>query len=92
MDYVMAEGFAQTRRLDGFLGVQQTLDRYEELTGWEVPRRDYFLRMAATYMSLATTRVFQRLAREGRVPAATVAANPPLMILEAIFRSGRLPD
>ena len=92
MDYVMAEGFAQTRRLDGFLGVQQTLDRYEEITGWEVPRRDYFLRMAVTYMSLATTRVFQRLAREGRVPAETVAANPPLLILERIFRTGRLPD
>jgi aminoglycoside phosphotransferase (APT) family kinase protein len=92
MDYVMAEGFAQTRRLDGFLGVQQTLDRYEELSGWEVPRRDYFLRMAVTYMSLATTRVFQRLAREGRVPAETVAANPPLVILARILRTGRLPD
>jgi aminoglycoside phosphotransferase (APT) family kinase protein len=91
MDHVMAEGFAQSPRLSGFLGIQQTLDRYEDLTGWPVPERDYFLRMAVTYMSLATTRVFQRLARDGRVPAETVAANPPLMILEQIVRTGRLP-
>jgi aminoglycoside phosphotransferase (APT) family kinase protein len=92
MDYVMAEGFAQAPRLGGFAGIRATLERYEELTGWELPARDYFLRMAVTYMSLATTRVYQRLAREGRVPRETVAANPPLVILERILRTERLPD
>ena len=93
MDYVMAEGFARgAPRLSGFLGVQETLDEYERITGWPVPSREYFLRMALTYMSLATTRVFQRLAREGRVPPETVAANPPLTILGKVLSSGRLPD
>jgi aminoglycoside phosphotransferase (APT) family kinase protein len=93
MDYVMAEGFAGgAPRLSGFFGVQRTLDRYEQITGWAVPEREYFLRMAVTYMSLATTRVYQRLAREGRVPPETVAANPPLAILGRILSSGTLPD
>jgi hypothetical protein len=47
--------------------------------------------MAVTYMSLATTRVFQRLARQGRVPPELVAANPPLTILGRILSSGKLP-
>ena len=42
-------------------------------------------------MRLIDTRVFQRLAREGRVPPELVAANPPLRILERILSSGRLP-
>jgi aminoglycoside phosphotransferase (APT) family kinase protein len=93
MDYVMAEGFAGgAPRLSGFFGVQRTIDHYESITGWSVPARDYFARMAVTYMSLATTRVFQRLAREGRVPHETVAANPPLAILGRILETGRLPD
>ena len=93
MDYVMAEGFAAgSPRLAGFVGIQRTLDVYESITGWPVPAREYFVRMAAAYMSLATTRVFQRLAREGRVPAETVSSNPPLLILGKIMESGRLPE
>ena len=93
MDYVMAEGFAGgAPRLSGFYGLQQTIDHYEQITGWSVPSRDYFARMAVTYMALATTRVFQRLAREGRVPPETVAANPPLTILGKILDTDRLPD
>ncbi|MBK7251115.1 MAG: phosphotransferase family protein [Gammaproteobacteria bacterium] len=92
MDYVMAEGFAGgAPRLPGFPGVQETLDLYERASGRVVPHREYFVRMALTYMSLATTRVFQRLAREKRVPPDLVATNPPLRILGEVLRSGKLP-
>ena len=92
MDYVMAEGFGEgTPRLPGFPGIMETLDYYEELTAMPVPARGYFLRMAVTYMSLATTRVFQRLAAEGRIPEAAVARPPPVRILEDIFMNDRLP-
>jgi aminoglycoside phosphotransferase (APT) family kinase protein len=92
MDYVMAEGFGEgTPRLPGFLGVMATLDYYQELTGRPVPARKYFLRMAVTYMSLATTRVFQRLAAEGRLPESAIVRNPPVRILTEIFENDRLP-
>ncbi len=92
MDYVMAEGFGEgTPRLPGFPGIMETLDYYEQLTGMPVPARGYFLRMAVTYMSLATTRVFQRLAAEGRIPESAVARPPPARILEDIFMNDRLP-
>lgn len=92
MDYVMAEGFAGgAPRLPGFPGVQATLDDYERASGRAVPCREYFLRMALTYMALATTRVYQRLAQEKRVSPDLVAANPPLRILGEVIRSGKLP-
>ena len=92
MDYVMAEGFAdRAPRLPGFASIADTLDYYESLTGLPVPHRDYFLRMAVTYMALATTRVYQRLAAEGRFPPAAIATNPSLRTLTEIFTSGRLP-
>ncbi len=93
MDYVMAEGFAGgAPRLPGFPGVQETLDHYERTSGRIVPYREYFLRMALTYMALATTRVFQRLAHQRRVPHELVAENPPLRILEGVLQSGKLPQ
>lgn len=92
MDHVMARGFAGgAARLPGFAGVAETLDYYESLTGREVRSRDYLLRMALTYMSLATTRVFQRLAAQGRISWADVARNPPLCLLEDAFSGGVLP-
>lgn len=87
MDHIMAEGFAAgAPRLPGFPGVAETLDYYASLTGRPVPARDYLLRMALTYSALATTRVYQRLAMQGRVDPAMVSRNPPLMLL------GRLAD
>jgi hypothetical protein len=68
------------------------LDYYESLTGRPVQSRDYMLRMALTYMSLATTRVCQRLASQGRISSAEVALNPPLRLLGEAFDDGRLPD
>jgi aminoglycoside phosphotransferase (APT) family kinase protein len=92
MDHVMARGFAAgAARLPGFAGVGETLDYYESLTGRAVPSRDYLLRMALTYMSLATTRVFQRLAAQGQIDADEVARNPPLCLLQEAFSSGDLP-
>lgn len=92
MDYVMAEGFAGgAPRLPGFAGVQETLDLYERASGRAVICREYFLRMALTYMALATTRVYQRLAHQKRVPQELVAENPPLRLLDGVLRSGKLP-
>lgn len=92
MDYVMAEGFGEgTPRLPGFPGIMATLDHYEALAGLAVPARGYFLRMAVTYMSLATTRVFQRLAAEGRISESAVAKPPPARILADMFMNDRLP-
>jgi len=92
MDYVMAEGLCEgIPRLPGISGIKDTLDYYESITGLPVPHRDYFLRMAVTYMALATTRVYQRLAIQGRFPAEAVAKNPPLRVLTEIFTTGNLP-
>lgn len=87
MDHIMAEGFAAgAPRLPGFPGVAETFDYYASLTGRPVPARDYLLRMALTYSALATTRVYQRLAAQGRVDPVLVGRNPPLLLL------GRLAD
>jgi aminoglycoside phosphotransferase (APT) family kinase protein len=93
MDHVMARGFAGgAPRLPGFAGIGETLDYYESLTGRRVQSRDYMLRMALTYMSLATTRVCQRLAAQGQISPADVALNPPLRLLGEAFDGGTLPD
>ncbi len=93
MDHVMARGFAGgAPRLAGFPGIGVTLDYYETVTGRPVRARDYLLRMALTYMSLATTRVFQRLAVQGRIAPEEVSLNPPLRLLDEAFSGGRLPD
>jgi aminoglycoside phosphotransferase (APT) family kinase protein len=85
MDRVMAEGYAGLPRLGGFADEAETFDLYESLSGIEVRDRDYFCRMAVTYMALANTRVFQRLAAEGRMPADDVGRNPPLRFLGRMF-------
>lgn len=85
MDRVMAEAYAQTPRLDGFWDEEQTFDYYEKVTGRRIDHRQYFCRMAVTYMALANTRVFQRLAREGKMPQADVENNPPLIYLKGMF-------
>jgi aminoglycoside phosphotransferase (APT) family kinase protein len=93
MDHIMATGFAAgAPRLPGFAGIGATLDYYESVSGRPVPARDYLLRMALTYSALATTRVFQRLAAQGRIATAEVARNPPLQMLGEAFASGNLPD
>lgn len=92
MDYVMAAGFAGgAPRLPGFPGVGDTLDRYEAITGTPIRARGYLQRMSLTYNALATTRVFQRLAAQGRIPREQIAPNPPALILREVFESGRLP-
>ncbi|OCC23324.1 hypothetical protein MB02_11865 [Croceicoccus estronivorus] len=85
MDRVMAEAYAQTDRLAGFWDEEQTFDHYEKLTGRRVDHRLYFCRMAVTYMALANTRVYQRLAREGKMPQSQIAQNPPLIHLRDMF-------
>lgn len=85
MDRVMAEAYAGVPRLTGFLDETKTFDFYEELTGRAIRHRDYFCRMAVTYMALANTRVFQRLAREGKMPVEDVALNAPLRFLANMF-------
>lgn len=92
MDYAMAQGFAEgAARLPGFLGLADTVAYYEARTGHRVPAPSYLLHMAITYTSLATTRVFQRLHAQGRVPAELVGENPPLRILRELLATGRVP-
>lgn len=87
MDHIMAEGFAAgAPRLPGFPGVAETIDYYEVVSGRTVEARDYLVRNALTYSALATTRVYQRLAAQGRVAKEDVSRNPPLTLL------GRLMD
>lgn len=89
MDYVMAEGFAGgVPRLPGFPGVRETLELYEELSGRPVRHRDYLMRMAVTYTAVSTTRVFLRMASQGKVSTADVATNIPLVMLGE-YNSGR---
>jgi len=85
MDRVMAEGYAGIPRLSGFPDEDETFDLYEQLSGGTVEHRAYFCRMAVTYMALANTRVFQRLAAEGRMPTQDVGRNPPLRFLAGMF-------
>ena len=84
MDRVMAEAYAGVPRLSGFPNEQATFEFYEKITGRRVSHRDYFCRMAVTYMALANTRVYQRLAREGKLDLAEVGRNPPLLYLAAM--------
>jgi aminoglycoside phosphotransferase (APT) family kinase protein len=92
MDEIMARGFADgAPRLTGFHGVHETLDYYEQVSGRQVPEREYLLRMALTYSSLATTRVYQRLASQGIVSAEDVGKNPPLLMLAAVCEGESLP-
>jgi aminoglycoside phosphotransferase (APT) family kinase protein len=92
MDYAMAQGFAEgSARLPGFLGLKDTVDYYEARTGRQIPAPEYLLHMAITYTSLATTRVFQRLHAQGRIPAHLVGENPPLRILRELLATGRIP-
>ena len=87
MDHIMAEGFAGgAARLPGFPGVAETFDYYAAVNGRPVGSRDYLMRTALTYSAMATTRVYQRLASQGRVAPEDVARNPPLALL------GRLMD
>jgi aminoglycoside phosphotransferase (APT) family kinase protein len=87
MDHIMAEGFAGgAPRLPGFPGVAETFDYYAAMNGRPVGSRDYLIRTALTYSALATTRVYQRLAGQGRVAPEDVSRNPPLALL------GRLMD
>ncbi len=87
MDHIMAEGFAGgAPRLPGFPGVAETFDYYAAVNGRNVGSRDYLMRTALTYSAMATTRVYQRLASQGRVAPEDVARNPPLALL------GRLMD
>ena len=85
MDRVMAEGYAGLPRLTGFANEARTYEEYERTSGLSVTHRDYFQRMAVTYMSLANTRVYQRLALEGRMDWADVGRNPPLRFLATMF-------
>ena len=85
MDRVMAEAYAGVPRLTGFWDEADTFENYEELTGQPIRHRDYFCRMAVTYMALANTRVFQRLAREGKMPVEDVGRNAPLRFLARMF-------
>jgi aminoglycoside phosphotransferase (APT) family kinase protein len=89
MDRVMAEAYGGVPRLTGFWGEDRTFDEYERLTGIAISHRPYFCRMAVIYMALANTRVFQRLAAEGRMPWDEVGRNPPLRFLARMFE---LPD
>ncbi|OCC23307.1 hypothetical protein MB02_11760 [Croceicoccus estronivorus] len=73
------------RRLTGFRGEEQTFDHYEKLTGRGFDHRLYFCRMAVTYMALANTGVYQRLARAGKMPQSQIAQNPPLVHLRDMF-------
>ena len=92
MDYAMAQGFAEgAARLPGFLGLAETVAYYEARTGRPIPAPEYLLHMAITYTSLATTRVFQRLHAQGRIPANLVGENPPLRILRELLATGRIP-
>ncbi|MBS0377156.1 MAG: phosphotransferase family protein [Proteobacteria bacterium] len=92
MDYVMAQGFAEgAARLPGFLGLEATVDYYQECSGRAVPAREYLLHMAITYTSLATTRVFQRLHSRGQIPGELIGENPPLRILRELLDTGRVP-
>ena len=92
MDYAMAQGFAEgAARLPGFLGLADTVAYYEARTGRAIPAPEYLLHMAITYTSLATTRVFQRLHAQGRIPASLVGENPPLRILRELLATGRVP-
>lgn len=85
MDRVMAEGYAGLPRLTGFCNEARTYEEYERASGLTFGHRDYFQRMAVTYMSLANTRVYQRLAAEGRMDWADVGRNPPLRFLAQMF-------
>jgi aminoglycoside phosphotransferase (APT) family kinase protein len=85
MDRVMAEAYAGVPRLSGFWDEARTFDAYEHLSGIKILHRDYFCRMAVTYMALANTRVFQRLAAEDRIDAIEVGRNPPLRFLAKLF-------
>lgn len=89
MDRVMAEAYTEMPRLTGFWDESRTYEEYERLTGRPVTHGDYFQRMAVVYMSLANTRVYQRLAAEGRMERAEVGRNPPLRYLARMFD---LPD
>ena len=92
MDYAMAQGFAEgSARLPGFLGLADTVAYYEAHTGRPVPAPEYLLHMAITYTSLATTRVFQRLHAQDRIPGNLVGENPPLRILRELLATGRIP-
>ncbi|MBS0580692.1 MAG: phosphotransferase family protein [Proteobacteria bacterium] len=92
MDYAMAQGFAEgAPRLPGFMGLSETVAYYEARTGRRVPSAEYLLHMAITYTSLATTRVFQRLHAQGKIPASLVGENPPLRILRELLATGRVP-
>lgn len=84
----MAEAYAGVPRLGGFWDAQATFDYYESLTGVVVSHRDYFCRMAVTYSSLANTRVYQHMAREGRLDPALVGQNAPLRFLAHMFDEG----
>lgn len=90
MDFVMAEGFADgTPRLGGFSGLSDSMDHYQSLSGQPIHHRDYFLRMALSYMALSTTRVYQRLALRRDIPPEAVAHNPPLRLLEEVMTGRR---
>lgn len=93
MDHVMARGFANgAPRIAGFPGIHDTLDYYERVSGRAIPHRDYLLRMALTYMALSTTRVYQRLAAQGRLSVTEINSNPPLLILKAVSDGEPLPE
>ncbi|MBA6413772.1 phosphotransferase family protein [Parahaliea sp. F7430] len=90
MDFVMADGFAGgAERLSGFAGLSDTMDYYEALSGRKMVHREYFLRMALSYMALSTTRVYQRLAINGSISSQAVYDNPPLQLLEDIMSGKR---
>jgi len=85
VDRILAEGYAERPRLSGFLSVDETCDFYESLTGRTVRHRRYFTVMAATYNTLATTRVFTRWSAVGQMDPVLVRTNPSLRLLARLI-------
>lgn len=85
VDRVMAEGFQQTKRLGGFMGKEDSFDYYESLSGNAVRDRDYYTLMASFYNTLAVTRNYQRVEKQGVITAEQVNYNPGMRILDNVL-------
>jgi hypothetical protein len=64
------------RRLDGVPGRDETIARYRELGGAEIPGIDYYELLAAVVMTLITSRLADVLVATGRVTAGIAAVYP----------------